>query len=70
MNRGEANHGSQSEEIEIKEEGQEGRGEKEIGCEALRAEEEVRCKEKEDCAEESAGEKEIRSEENRGTKTR
>ena len=71
MNREEVDHGSQGkgEEVEIKKEGQEGGGEKEDRCEALRAEEKIPSKEKESCTEESTGEKEISTEEDGTAKT-
>lgn len=63
MNRGEADHGSQGEEVEIQKEGQEGCGEKEDGCEAVRPKAQVSREEKESSAEESRAEEKICTEE-------
>jgi hypothetical protein len=68
-NREEGIHGSQGKEVEIEKEGQEGCGEKEDRCEALRAEAQIRREEKEGCAKEGS-EEEIGAEEARRTCTR
>ena len=71
MNRGEADHGSQGEEIEIKieKESQEGCGEKEDGCEAVRPKAQVSREEKESSADESSAEEKICTEEIRAEET-
>jgi hypothetical protein len=70
MNREESTDGSQSEEVEIEKEGQEGGSKKEGRREALRTEETILRKEKENSGEESAGEKEICYEESSSEEAR
>jgi len=70
MNCEEVDHGSQGEEVEIEEEGEEGCAEKEIRGAPLRTKEKVVRKEEERCAEESCGEEEGRTQEIRAEKAR